>query len=399
MTITNRKNILITGASRGIGLLTAKTLAQAGHHVIASMRDVQGNNATVVQELNSWAKEQKLSLETIELDVTSEASVNNAIQTLEDRLSINVLINNAGIMPCGITEAYTPEQITACLDVNVVGVARTCRAVLPYMRERKSGLMIHLSSSSGRLAMPFFGLYCASKWALEALVESMHYELTSFGVESIIVEPGGHGTDLIQNPPAPSDTSCIASYGNIAEAPAKIVDMFQGMFAQGDNSTDAQNVADQLTALIDSQGERPIRTTVGHNMGVDQINSRVAPVQAEFIRSFLPIAGLDIQDKRLFVSATITLKPEHYAKGREAIEAIISQTLNEPGCHVFSLMESKDSSSTLHLFEIFENESALQQHYEQGYTKAVFAQYEEWLEKPVEITKMHASSSETSVQF
>ncbi len=119
--------------------------------------------------------------------------------------------------------------------------------------------------------------------------------------------------------------------------------MFQGVFAQGNKGTDAQNVADQLAALIDTQGERPIRTTVGNNMGVDQINTRVAPVQAEFIRSFLPMAGIEAQDKRLFVSATISLKLEHYEEGRTAIEAIIPQTLSEPGCHVFSLMERKDS--------------------------------------------------------
>lgn len=290
------KNILITGASRGIGYLTAKTLAKAGHHVIASMRDVNGHNSSVATELASWSVEHGYSLEVVELDVTDVDSVNSAIQSLEARLNIDALINNAGIMPCGITEAYTPKQISACFDVNVVGVARTCRAVLPHMRQRKSGLMIHISSSSGRLAMPFFGLYCASKWALEALAESMHYELASFGVESIIVEPGGHGTDLILNPPVPSDTQCIASYGDIAEAPANIVNAFQNVFSQGEAGTDAQNVADQLAELVDKDGDRPIRTTVGHNMGVAEINKRVAPVQAEFIRSFLPMAGLGIQD-------------------------------------------------------------------------------------------------------
>lgn len=290
MTIT--KNVLITGASRGIGLLTAKTAAKAGHHVIAAMRHLNNQNSETATELLLWAETHNYSLEVAEIDVTDEASVNSAVRSLEDKLSIDVLINNAGIMPCGITEAYTPEQITACLDINVVGVARTCRAVLPFMRSRNSGLLIHVSSNAGRLAMPFFGLYCASKWALEALAESMHYELASFGIQSIIVEPGGHGTDLIENPPSPVDQECLASYDMIAEAPPRVLAMFRDHFAQNDPSTDAQNVADRICALI-AMEERPIRTTVGDSMRVDQINRQTAPLQAAFIQSFLPAAGLD----------------------------------------------------------------------------------------------------------
>ena len=94
------KNILITGASRGIGYLTAKTLAKGGHHIIASMRDIKGHNAAIATELAGWAVEHGHSLEVVELDVTSEGSVDSAIQALEERLNIDVLINNAGIMPC-----------------------------------------------------------------------------------------------------------------------------------------------------------------------------------------------------------------------------------------------------------------------------------------------------------
>ncbi len=393
------KNILITGASRGIGLLTSKSLAQAGHHVIAAMRDIGGRNAAVSQELKAWANDIGCNLEIIELDVADESSVNSAIDSVEKHLSIDVLVNNAGVMPVGITEAYTPEQIEACFDVNVIGVARTCRAVLPYMRKRQSGLLIHLSSTAGRLAIPFFGVYCASKWAVEALVESMHYELESFGIESVIVEPGGHATDLIKNPPSPADNKRLKSYGSTAQAPNKMIDMFEAMFAAGEDITNAQNVADKICSLVSMDKVKQLRVTVGDDMGLKHINEGIAPIQTELIRMLQPVMGINIQDKRLYLSAKISLKPEHYEDGKAAIEGIISRTLNEPGCHIFSLMEGQSEKGKLHLFEVFEDEYALKQHYEKNYTKAIFTQYEDWLEKPIEVTKMKASSPETSLQF
>lgn len=92
-------------------------------------------------------------------------------------------------MPVGLTEGFTMEQAKDLFDVNVYGVMHLTRAVLPAMRARKSGLVISLSSVAGRFGMPFFGLYCASKWAMEAYCESLHYELEPFGVESVLVEP------------------------------------------------------------------------------------------------------------------------------------------------------------------------------------------------------------------
>ena len=280
------KTVLITGASRGIGWLTARTLAASGHYVYAAMRNLNTSNAQAAEELTTWADSQGYALKAIEMDVTDESSVANAVSQIESETPIDILINNAGIMPVGISEAYTLEDIRRCMDVNFYGVVNTCRAVLPGMRKRRSGLLIHLSSAAGRLALPFFGVYCASKWALEAYAESLHYELAEFNIDSVLVEPSGHATDLVSTTPKASDTGCIASYGEAANKPGELIAMFQSMFDAGEDITDAANIAETLRQLIECPQPRPIRTTVGHDMGVERINLQTAPVQAEILRSF-----------------------------------------------------------------------------------------------------------------
>jgi short-subunit dehydrogenase len=163
---------------------------------------------------------------------------------------IDVVINNAGIMPVGLTEAFSMEQVRSCFDVNLFGAISVTKAVLPSMRDQKSGLIINLSSSAGRLSIPYFGLYCASKWALETWVESLNYELEPFGVESVLVEPSGHGTDLVNTAPAPSDRECVHRYASLADGREKLLDMFHDTFRQQDNITDADNVAKEICRLI-----------------------------------------------------------------------------------------------------------------------------------------------------
>ena len=146
------KAVLITGASTGFGRAAAETLARRGFTVFATMRDISGRNASHRDTLQALARQESRALHVVELDVTSDTSVDLAVQqALAQAGRIDVAINNAGIAPLGITEAFTIAEFQQLLEVNLYGAARVNRAVLPPMRRQQSGLLIHVSSAAGRV--------------------------------------------------------------------------------------------------------------------------------------------------------------------------------------------------------------------------------------------------------
>ncbi len=279
------KVILVTGSSNGIGRLTVATLAQQGHTVYASMRDANGRNASVRTELQQLANEENLDLTVTELDVTDDASVEKAVaDIIKNAGRIDVLVNNAGIMSIGITEAFTMEQVQRQFDVNFYGTVRTNRAVLPHMRKQGEGLLIQLSSLAGRVVFPFFGIYNASKFAVEAMSEAYRYDLSGWGIDSIIVEPGPYDSNLLKTISWPQDKKRLEEYTELAGAPEKMIANFAEL-EKGNDGRDPQEVADAILELIlTPAGQRPLRTVVGIDFGVTKLNEAVAPFQRSILK-------------------------------------------------------------------------------------------------------------------
>lgn len=258
------KKILITGASGGFGSLTAKALANAGHKVVGTMRSTAGKNETVAGEL------QASGVRLVEMDVTQEASVNAGVEKAKALLGgLDVVINNAGVGVLGIQEMFTAEDMQKVFDVNVFGVQRVMRAVLPHFRGQGSGTIVHVSSCIGRIAIPFYGPYCASKWALEALAENYRTELSGFGIESCIIEPGGFATSFMHALVRPSDSSRDAGYGDFVHVPEAALQGFEQAL-QANPEQRPEKVAEAIVnVLAQPHGEKPFRTVVDY-MGMGE---------------------------------------------------------------------------------------------------------------------------------
>lgn len=271
------KSIVITGCSTGFGRDAAERFAAAGHTVFATMRNVDGRNAGPAGELRALAKEHGWHLHVVELDVSDEGSVTAAATTVLDLHGApDVVINNAGVMFLGFTEAYTADEFRWQLDVNVLGVHRVLRAFLPGMRARGSGLVINVTSIAGRIATPFSAVYNASKWALEGYSLGLRREIAQTGVDVVVVEPGPFGTQLFPQAPAPADEDGrIATYPEIVrQTLAGLGEAFDGIFSDPDAPTDPGLVVDRFVELVEMDpGSRPFRSPVGITFGLEARNA------------------------------------------------------------------------------------------------------------------------------
>jgi NAD(P)-dependent dehydrogenase (short-subunit alcohol dehydrogenase family) len=281
--MAKKQVVLVTGSSTGFGRLFAQTLARNGHTVFATMRDPAVKNAANADVLRKYGAEENREIHVVEMDVNDESSVDLAVRTIVDQAGrIDVAINNAGYALSGLAEATTVEQARQIMDTNFLGCVRVDRAVLPFMRKQRGGLLLHVTSGAGRVVLPGFGFYSASKFAVEALAEAYHYELAGQGIDSCLLEPGPYKTEVFGNSVKAADHARLETYGAAAEMTGKISAILLASMG------DAQDVADSVLQIVEtSAGQRNLRYRVSPtDMGLDKINAVSAEVQAQVIEGF-----------------------------------------------------------------------------------------------------------------
>jgi NAD(P)-dependent dehydrogenase (short-subunit alcohol dehydrogenase family) len=260
------KIVVITGASSGFGRLSANAVARSGHTVYASMREMTGRNAPQVADVQKFAKDNRVDLRPIELDVSSQESVDRAIaQIIAAHGRIDVVVHNAGHMVFGPAEAFTPEQLAELYDINVLSTQRVNRAVLPQMRKQRSGLLVWVSSSSvAGGTPPYLSPYFAAKAGMDAIAVSYARELALWGIETSIVVPGAFtgGTNHFAHSGRPADEARAAEYeaGPYADYGNKIMKAFAAIVPA---DADAAAVGDAIAKIVDMPfGKHPFRVHI-----------------------------------------------------------------------------------------------------------------------------------------
>jgi NAD(P)-dependent dehydrogenase (short-subunit alcohol dehydrogenase family) len=282
--------ILVTGASSGFGLMTAQSLAEAGHTVYATMRETAGRNAPQVAAVAAWAAEHKADLRTAELDVQSDASAEAGIaHIIADAGRLDVIVHNAGHMVFGPAEAFTPDQFIQQYDVNVLGAQRVNRAALPHLRGQGKGLLVWVGSSSTRGGTPpFLAPYFAAKAAMDALAVSYSTELALWGIETTIMVPGAFtkGTNHFAHSGKPSDAARAAEYE--AGPYAGIADRaLKGLAGLEPADADPSEVARAIVRVVDMPfGKRPFRIHVDPSQdGAEIVNGVADRMRREIYRN------------------------------------------------------------------------------------------------------------------
>lgn len=279
-----KKKILVTGTNGAFGSQTVYELLRNNHTVVATMRDPRGRNSAAAAELS------KAGATVIDIDVTNNQSVAEGVATAIDAMNgIDALLNVAGTGTHGLMEGYTPEQLLQLFDINVIGVHRMIRAVSPSLRAQGKGLIVNVSSLLGRITMPFYGPYTATKYAVEALSETYRVELSQFGVDVVLVEPGGFKTSWIGNLVQPEDRGSIENYGQFGELPTQALAQYK-QFLESKPEQDANKVTEAIMNLVEaSPGTRPARTVVdfvGLGQQVTRMNTQLEEITASVYQAF-----------------------------------------------------------------------------------------------------------------
>ncbi|GAA2828291.1 SDR family oxidoreductase [Crossiella cryophila] len=282
------KVIVVTGASSGIGALSARALSRAGHTVYAGMRQTQGRNAPRVAELREFATANKVRLHSVELDVLDQDSVDAAIaRIVAEQGRLDVVLHNAGHLVVGPTEAFSPEELAAVYNTNVLGAQRVNRAALPHLRAQGQGLLLWTSSSSVRGGTPpFLTGYFAAKAALDSLAVGYAAEVSRFGIETAIIVPGAftNGTNHFPNAGHPADTDRVDAYEEkYGQLQREIPDRLGALIPP---EADVALVAEAIVDVVDRpHGTRPFRTHIDPSDDGSEVVSAVADkIRGDFYR-------------------------------------------------------------------------------------------------------------------
>ncbi|MFJ2608082.1 SDR family NAD(P)-dependent oxidoreductase [Streptomyces sp. NPDC091279] len=288
--------VLVTGASSGIGALSVRALARAGHTVYAGIRQLATRNATAAADLTRYGTDHHVDVHPVELDVTSQDSADAAIdRILTERGRLDVVVHNAGHMVLGAAEAFTVEQLAHLYDVNVLGTQRVNRAALPTLRAQGSGLLVWIGSSSTRGGCPpFLGPYFAAKAAMDALAVSYAAEVLPFGIDTAIVVPGAFtsGTQHFAHAGVPADADRADAYDRrhqpLIGEPGDLGARLAALIPPDADVADVADVVARLVAM--DHGTRPLRTHLDPSRDGSEVVSAVADrVRADFFRRI----GLD----------------------------------------------------------------------------------------------------------
>ena len=265
---TDRKAWFITGSSTGFGRALGERVLERGDRVVATARRPE-----TVEDLVERYPERAL---TLQLDVTDPAQVKGAVSAAIERFGrLDVVVNNAGYGLFGGVEEVTEEQLRAQFETNVFGALAVTRAVLPQLRRQGSGHLLQISSVAGQGALPGLGLYCASKWALEAFSQALAAEVAPLGIGVTIIEPGAFATDF--------GTRSLV----VADAMPEYVNTV-GVVREGFASMDRSRIGDPIRAAevmmeVVEAAEPPLRLALGGD-SLETIRAELAGRQAELER-------------------------------------------------------------------------------------------------------------------